>query len=86
MVPHVVQFCGNRFAFQEYNDPKYASSLYRGFLTENQKGITLVKMVWSPQSIDLSLIEFIWNELDCNLEAMNPKDTSDMREKVQSGK
>ena len=72
------------FIFQEYNDPKHSSKLCRNHLSELENDKIIERMIWSPQSPDLSPIEILWDELDRNVKKLMPKSEKDMCQILKS--
>ena len=58
-IPSGFNLVGLSFVFQQDNDPKHASRLYKGFLTKQESDGVLHQMTWPPQSPDLNQIEMV---------------------------
>ena len=53
---------GKPFIFQENNDPSHPSNLCRNHLSELENDKIIERMIWPPQSPNLSPIELLWDE------------------------
>ncbi|CAK9796236.1 Transposable element Tc1 transposase [Anthophora quadrimaculata] len=81
-VPSGIRILGEGFTFQEDNDPKHSSRLCRSFLNELESNNILKRMIWPPQSPDLSPIELLWDELDRKAKAQSPTSKEDLWQKL----
>ena len=63
---HLVRRMGLAFVFQQDNDPKHTSRMFKGYLTKESDGV-LHQMTLPPQSPNLNPIEMGWDELDCSV-------------------
>ena len=69
---------GESFIFQEDNDPKDSSKLCRNHLSELENDKIIERMIWPPQSPNLSPIELLWDELNRNFKKLMPKGEKDV--------
>ncbi|CAK9827896.1 Transposable element Tc1 transposase [Anthophora retusa] len=81
--PSGIRILGEGFTFQEDNDPKHSSRLCRSVLNELEGNNILKRMVWPPQSPDLSPIELLWDELDRKAKAQSPTSKEDLWQKLR---
>jgi hypothetical protein len=54
--------------FQQDNDPKHTANKTKAWFAEHHIEV----LSWPPQSPDMSIIEPVWNHLDCLVRARNP--------------
>lgn len=83
-IPSGMNLIGRCFIFQQDNDPKHSSKLYKGFLEQKRNEEILQIMKWPSQSPDLSPIELVWAELDRKVKNRCPSSSSQMWEYLQS--
>ena len=55
---------------QEDNESKHSSKLCRNHLSELENDKIIERMIWPPQSSNLSTIELLWDELDRNVKRL----------------
>jgi transposase-like protein len=83
LIHHPIWFEGLSFVFQQDNDPKHTSRLFKGYLTKKESDGVLHQMTWSPQSPDLNPIEMVWDEVDHRVKEKQPTSAQHMWELLQ---
>jgi transposase len=73
-VPEIRQMLGNRWRFQQDNDPKHTSHLAKAFLQENMPEV----MDWPSNSPDLNPIENLWSIVKGNVKRRMPKNQDEL--------
>ncbi|EFX82090.1 hypothetical protein DAPPUDRAFT_101484 [Daphnia pulex] len=76
-------FKGERFYWQEDNDPKHSANINRGYLSRKEKDGTLIHLEWPPQSPDLSPIEQIWDYVKSKMDTTERSSKEVMWQKIQ---
>ena len=71
-VPSGLRLVAHKFVLQQDNDPKHSAKLCQGYLDKKEEEGVLQKMVWPPQSPDLSPIELVRDELDQSVRKTRP--------------
>ena len=72
--PEIEQMLGNRWRFQQDNDPKHTSRLAKAFLQENMPEV----MDWPSNSPDLNPTENLWSIVKGNVERRMPKNQDEL--------
>src|SRR5438128_6054412 len=75
-IPEVSNLMGNRWRFQQDNDPKHMSRLAKSFLQEKVPEV----IDWPSNSPDLNPIENLWNIVKRNVEKRMPKNCDELVE------
>jgi len=75
-IPEVKAMLGNRFRWQQDNDPKHTSRLAMGFLQKNVPEI----IDWPSCSPDLNPLENIWSIVKRNVESRMPKNLGQLEQ------
>ena len=75
---------GERFVFQQYNDPKHTAKVVKQYLNEKQEEGLLKVMTWPPQSPDCNPIELLWEHLDREVRKTLPRGKNDLLEAIQN--
>jgi hypothetical protein len=81
-IPSGLGLVGLSSFFQQDNDPKHTSRLCKVILTKESDGV-LHQMTWPPQSLNLHLIEVVWDELDRRVTERQPTSAQHMWELLQ---
>jgi transposase len=71
-------FAGQKWYFQQDNDPKHSSILCRNYTTQEAVQNNFAVMTWPPQSPDLSPIELLWDEVDRQVQAKRPSNKAEL--------
>ena len=58
------ELIGERFVFQQDNDPKHTAKVVKQYLNEKQEEGLLKVMTWPPQSPDCNPIQLLLDHLD----------------------
>ncbi|CAH2009572.1 unnamed protein product, partial [Acanthoscelides obtectus] len=74
---------GNNFEFQQDNDSKHSSRLCRNYLDQQQELGAMKIMTWPSQSPDLSLVEYLWDELYIQVKQQESTSAADLLAKLQ---
>ena len=83
-IRHPIWFVLRRlFVFQQVNDPKYTSRLWKGYLTKKKSDGVLHQITWPPQSPNLNPIEMVWDELDIRVKEKQPTSAQHMWKLLQ---
>uniref|UniRef100_A0A3P8SU24 Tc1-like transposase DDE domain-containing protein n=1 Tax=Amphiprion percula TaxID=161767 RepID=A0A3P8SU24_AMPPE len=69
------------FVLQQDNDSKHSSKLCQGYLDKKEE--VLRKMVWPPQSPDLSPNELVWDELDQPVRKVHPTNQQSLTDELK---
>ena len=64
----------DNWRLQQDNDPKHTSCLAKNFLRKNVPAV----MNWPSNSLDLNLIENLWNYVKRNVEKRKPQNLLDL--------
>jgi transposase len=75
-IPEVKAMLGNRFRWQQDNDPKHNSHRARAFLEENVPKV----IDWPSYSPDLNPIENLWGIVKRNVEKRMPKNLDELEQ------
>ena len=69
------------FLFQHNNDPKHTAKLTQGWFEEK----SIAVLPWPAQSLDMNIIENIWNYLDCRVHSreLPPRNVAKLWEALQ---
>ena len=69
---------GQKFVLQQDNDPKHSSKLYTNDLKSKESKRILQIMVWPIQSLDLTPIELVRDEIDWKVRSELPKNKQEL--------
>lgn len=83
-IPSGKRLIGEKFNFQQDNDPKHTSHLCKKYLDNQEEKGTLIRMDHPPQSPDLNPIEILWDELDRRIRKMQPTNLTALWECLQT--
>ena len=77
-IPSSLRIIGPNFTFQQDNDPKHSSKLYKYFSQSKQTQQIWKIMIWPPQSPDLAPNELASNELGRKVRQEGPTNEKDL--------
>ena len=78
------ELIGERFVFQQDNDPKLTPKVVKQYLNEKQEEGLLKVMTWPPQSPDCNPIELLWDHLGREVRKTPLRGKNDLWEAIQN--
>lgn len=55
---------GLKFILRQNNDPKHTANVNKNYFHHKEEQEVLAVKVWPPQSLDLNIIESVWDYMD----------------------
>ena len=78
------ELIGERFVFQQDNNPKHTAKVVKQYLNEKQEEGLLKVMTWPPQSPDCNPTDLLWDHLDREVRKTPPRGKNDLWEAIQN--